>query len=33
MGFAQLPKHGADQLAVAPFLLFNLPDALTIFNI
>jgi hypothetical protein len=32
-GLAQFPKHGADQAAVAPLLLFNLPDALAIFSV
>jgi hypothetical protein len=29
---AQVPKHGAYHAAVAPLLLFNLPDALAIFS-
>ena len=32
-GLAQVPKHVADMAAVAPFLLFNLPNAPAIFNI
>jgi hypothetical protein len=32
-GLAQVPKHGADMAAVAPFLFFNLPNAPAIFNI
>jgi hypothetical protein len=32
-GLAQVPKHGAYHAAVAPLLLFNLPDALAIFSV
>jgi hypothetical protein len=32
-GLAQIPKHDADQAAVMPLLLFNLPDAPAIFSV
>src|SRR5215475_11541226 len=30
---AQVPKHGAYQVAVTPLLLFNLPDAPAVFSV